>query len=127
LLADRAKRMAKQDLSDAQWTQEYCSQGYGFCAPVHKNWWYKSFLGGTDIIRVELGPDEIDAPNNGPIVISLQSGGVASRQAADGDVRTQGDLVYGFREWSANRHFEVWAPASLETAVRYIIQHIAAR
>lgn len=119
--------MAKQDLSAAKWTQEYCSSGYGFCLPVHKNWWYKSFLGGAGLVSVELSPDEIDTSGSAPIVVTLKSGTAASMQASDGDVRVQGDMVYGYRDFSDNRHFVVSAPANLEAAVRYIIERIAAR
>ncbi len=119
--------MAKQNMAAASWTQEYCSQGYAFCIPVHKNWWFSSFLGGGSIITVEVGPDEILASGDGPLKVSLQSGTAASMQAADGDVRVQGDMVYGYRDWTDNRHFVVSAPASLEAAVRYITQNIAAR
>lgn len=119
--------MAKANMSAANWSQEYCSQGYGFCIPVHKNWWYKSFLGNAGLVSVELSPDEIEVAGSGPLVVTLKSGTAASMQAADGDVRVQGGMVYGYRDFSDNRHFVVSAPANLEAAVRYIIERIAAR
>ncbi len=119
--------MAKANLAAANWTQEYCSSGYGFCLPVHKNWWFKSFLGGSGLVSVELSPDEIDTAGSGPLVVTLTSGTSASAQATDGDVRVLGGMVYGYRDFSDNRHFVVSAPANLEAAVRYIIERIAAR
>ncbi|MBI4129670.1 hypothetical protein HY464_03190, partial [Candidatus Peregrinibacteria bacterium] len=35
--------MAKEKLAREQWTQEYCSPHVGFCVPIHRNWWFKSF------------------------------------------------------------------------------------
>ncbi len=119
--------MAKQNMAASAWTQEYCSQGYGFCIPVHKNWWFSSFLGGGALITVEVGPDEILASGDGPLKVSLQTGTLASVQATDGSVSVQGDMVYGYREWTDGRHFVISAPASLEAAVRYVTQSIAAR
>ncbi len=114
-------------MAAAKWTQEYCSQGFGFCIPVHKNWWFTSFLGNGKIVSVEVGPDKIETAGNGPLVVMLQSGTAASLQATDGAVRVQGDMVYGYRNWTDNRVFVVSAPASLEAAVRYVTEHIAAR
>lgn len=118
--------MAKQDLSAGNWSQQYCSSHIEFCMPVHKMWYYKSFGATTSFLwHVELSSQEIDSLGQGPIVINLVSGTSAAKQATSGQVRTQGDLVVGFKDWEDNEHFEVSGPAGLDAAIRYIVEHIA--
>lgn len=117
--------MKVQDFSAPNWTQQYCSTHIGFCVSLHKNWYYKSFGTTTSYLwHIELSTSPVENLSDGPIVINLLSGLSASKFATDGQVRTQGDVVVGFRDWSANRHFEVIAPASLSEAVAYIVSHI---
>lgn len=112
-------------MSAGSWTQQYCSSHIEFCMPVHKLWYYKSFGATTSFLwHVELSAKEINALGDGPIVINLVSGTAAAKQATDGQVRTQGDIVMGFKNWGSNEHFEVSAPAGFDAAVRYIIENI---
>lgn len=125
-LNERTKAMAKDDTSAGSWTQEYCSSHIGFCIPVHKNWWFKSFGTTTSYLwHVELSSEEIVNLGDGPLVVNLVSGSVASK-AADKEVKTQGAFVVGYRAWTDNRHFEISAPASLQAAVTHITQNLTA-
>lgn len=117
--------MAKAGTDDAQWTQRYCSTHIGFCFPVHKNWWFKSFGTTTSYLwHVEISTQDITELGGGPLVVNLMAGSLASAGAADGEVRTQGEFVVGYKAWNDTSHFEVSAPKSLEASVRYIVDHI---
>ena len=119
--------MAKDNMADNLWTQQYCSTHLSFCFPVHKNWWFKSFGTTTSYLwHVEISPVEIENLGDGPLVVNLMSGSAESQGLTDGEVKTQGNFVVGYKAWTDGRHFEVSAPKSLEAAVRYIIGHITA-
>lgn len=119
--------MAKQKFSAENWTQQYCTEHIGFCLPVHRNWWYKSFGTTTSALwHVEMSSEEIASLGDGPIVVTLTSGSVAAKHATDGQVRTQGTLVVAYREWTGNQHFEISAPSELQAPVRYIAEHLNA-
>ncbi|MDD5623097.1 MAG: hypothetical protein PHI23_00080 [Candidatus Peribacteraceae bacterium] len=123
----RVTSMAKQNLSAENWTQQYCTEHIGFCMPVHRNWWYKSFGTTTSALwHVEVSSEEIQSIGDGPIVVSLVSGSVAAKHATDGQVRAQGSLIIAYREWSGNQHFEISAPSALENAVSYIAANLKA-
>lgn len=121
----RAAAMGSDDLSASRWTQQYCSSHVGFCIPIHKNWWFKSF-GATSaaLWQVEISNGPIDLPGTGPVVVKVLSGGVEAQKATDGMVRTEGDAVIGYRTWTDNRHIEVLAPAGLDAVVRFIIDGV---
>ncbi len=121
----RATAMGADDLSSARWTQQYCSSHVGFCIPIHKNWWFKSF-GATSVAlwQVEISNGPIDVPGTGPVVVKVLSGTVEGQKATDGLVRTEGDAVIGYRAWTENRHVEVIAPAGLDAVVRYITEGV---
>ena len=122
----RAALMAKDDTSPSLWTQQYCTSHIGFCIPVHKNWWFKSFGTTTNYLwHVEMGPEELQNLGDGPLVLNLLSGSLEAKDVADGAVVTQGDYVVGYRAWTDNRHFEISGPANLKTAVTYMTKSLA--
>ncbi|MDD5025795.1 MAG: hypothetical protein PHH13_00275 [Candidatus Peribacteraceae bacterium] len=122
----RTKTMEKDKTTADQWTQQYCTGHIGFCVPVHRNWYYKSFGTTTSALwHVEMSSEDIASVYAGPIQVDLYPGSVSAKKATDGQVRVQGSEVVGFREWTENRHFEISAPASLEAAVGYITVHVS--
>lgn len=119
----KAQAMAKVNMGAANWTQQYCSKQIGFCAPIHKNWWFTSFgATSTYLAHVEVSSEELQALGDGPLSINVVSGSIGN----DGQVVTQGGDTVGYRTWSNDRHIEVRAPSILSEAVRYITQNIAA-
>lgn len=118
--------LAKQTYDqDSLWTQKYCTTHIAFCVPVHKNWYFTSFGATTsNLWHVELGMNEITNLGDGAIVINLVSGTSASMQAQDGQIKTQGADVIGFKDWEDGTHFEIIADARLKAAVSYMISHI---
>jgi hypothetical protein len=121
-LEARTAVMAKAKVDEANWTQKYCTGHIGFCMPVHKNWWYKSFGAFVGPLwYVELSSSEIETKGHGPISVSLLKGDAGPE---DGKVLPQGDYVLGVLSWTEGRHFEIKAPAALQSAVEYILQHI---
>lgn len=117
--------MAKADLADAKWTQQYCSTHIGFCFPVHKNWYFNSFGTTTSYLwHVEIGTTEINDLGEGPLVVNLMSGGIGSLGKTAGTVETQGEFAVGYQAFNDTSHFEISAPKSLQAAVQYISNHI---
>jgi hypothetical protein len=117
--------MAKEDISSARWTQLYCSPHIGFCVPVHKNWWYISFGNKADTLwHVEISSEEFEALGFGIIDIDLIGGDITSTGSTDGEVRISGSTVTGYRSWTQGRHFAITADAKLESAVRYMTEHV---
>lgn len=119
---DRAlELMVKEEYSADRWTQEYCTDHVGFCVSVHKNWYFKSFGAMTSILwHVEMGAVDVGAMGDGPIAVELKSGDLAAMGAGDGDIKVVGGKVIGYRSFSDNRHFEISAPSSLQTAVTFV-------
>lgn len=118
--------LAKQTYDQPSlWTQTYCTSHIAFCIPVHKNWYFKSF-GATTSNRwhVELGMSEISELGDGAVILNLVSGTSASMQAQDGQIKTQGSDIIGFKDWQDGTHFELIADARLRTAVEYMLAHI---
>ncbi|MBI3332421.1 hypothetical protein HYZ99_05730 [Candidatus Peregrinibacteria bacterium] len=125
-IAARAAVMARDDTAQGNWTQQYCSSHIGFCIPVHRNWWFKSFGTTTSSLwHVEIAPAEIETIGEGPLVLNLVSGSLESIGASDREVRAVGDRVIGYRAWTDNRHFEISAPSNLQAAVKYITDNLA--
>ncbi|MDD5469852.1 MAG: hypothetical protein PHO92_03595 [Candidatus Peribacteraceae bacterium] len=119
--------MSKDSYAPERWTQQYCSGHIGFCIPVHKNWWYKSFGNTTtNLWHVELRNMPIEQIGDGVITIKLVSGTVASVNATDMQIRVQGDQVIGYRSWEGGTHFEIFADARLVEAVTYITERLTA-
>jgi hypothetical protein len=117
--------MASHKFTADQWTQQYCSSHIGFCIPIHRNWWYKSF-GATSskLWHVEMSSEEVTDLGNGPILVELVSGTVASEKSVDKQVRTvQGESI-GYRSWTGNRHFEIRGPLTLKNAITYITENL---
>jgi hypothetical protein len=114
--------MAKASVSDATFTQTYCTQTGGFCVPVHKNWYYTSFGGQTSAVwYVEFGPEAIEAIGDGVINLQLVNGALES---GDGTVSEGGAGVIGYRAWTGGRHFEIRGPVSLKNAVQFMTNSI---
>jgi hypothetical protein len=119
--------MAKQNFSAANWTQAYCAPTtISFCVPVHRNWYFKSFGAATEALwHVEVGNVIIENVSDGAIAVNLRGGSLASMGRTDNEVRVEGPVVRGYREWTKDRHIEVIAPAALESAVTYMTQHLS--
>ena len=115
--------MSKDDLAMGQWTQQYCTSHIGFCIPVHRNWWFKSFGTTTSYLwHVEVSPEELQGLGDGPLVINLISGGIPASD--DTTFKGQGDFVVGLRSWTENRHFEITAQKELRSAVEYMTKNL---
>ena len=119
-----ASAMAAEDLSTERWTQNYCSSHIGFCIPVHKNWWFKSFGNTTSYLwHVELSTEAIENLGDGGIVLHLVEGPLPT-EANDGSVLTIDASVIGFKSWTDYKHFEVKAPIGAVEAVQYIVDNL---
>lgn len=118
--------MAKDDLSGEQWSQQYCSPHIGFCIPVHRNWWFKSFGATTSYLwHLEVSPEELQDLGDGPLVVNLVTGNLPASD--DETFKGQGDFVVGLKTWTENRHFEITAPQELRSAVEYITKNLTAQ
>jgi len=119
--------MAKDSYAPDRWTQQYCTGHIGFCIPVHKNWWFKSFGNTTfSLWHLELNNAKVENIGDGVITVKLLSGTVASRKATDRQIRVQGSTAIGFRDWENGTHFEISADARLQEAVTYITNNLTA-
>jgi hypothetical protein len=126
-LTAKADAMSKDKMTSDMWTQQYCSSNIGFCVPIHKNWWYKSFGTTSSFFwHVEIGPSEMNNLGEGPISINLVAGDISGAGMSDGQVQTQNSATVGMRAWTGNRHFEIRGPASLEAAIKIITEGLKA-
>ena len=118
--------MSDDNYASDRWTQEYCSAHIGFCIPIHKNWWYKSFGNTTSHLwHVELSNQEVEIIGDGPIVVNLISGSLSSMGGTDGKIQTTGSTSIGFLEWTDGTHFEIEADSRLVEAVRYLTEQLS--
>lgn len=118
--------MLKEEYASDRWTQEYCTSHVGFCVPVHKNWYYKSFGALSSVLwHVEMGALDVEKMGDGPIAVELKSGDVVSIGVADGDVKIVGGKVIGYRSFSDSRHFEISAVDSLRVPVEYVTKSLS--
>lgn len=117
--------MAKQNYATPSlWTQKYCTGHIGFCIPVHKNWYYKSFGATTSTLwRVEFGMTDIQALGQGVIALNLIAGSSENAGGADGKVETKAGTVIGYKDWDG-RHIEITADARLSEAVSYMLNEM---
>jgi len=123
--SEKVTMMSDEKFGDEEWTQRYCSLHIGFCIPIHRNWWYKSFGATTSSLwHIEIGPEAVEVLGDGPVLVNLFSDTVDSVGAEDGQIVTHGNFVVGYRSWSGDRHIEVSAPAELRRAVEYITAHV---
>lgn len=114
--------MSRQEYTAGNWTQQYCTSHIGFCVPVHRNWWFKSFgATNTTLWHVEFSSAPIDKLHQGPIVVDLIAG---SAEDQDGTVDVTGGKATGYKEWTFGRHFRISGDDSLEEAVRYMTTNI---
>lgn len=119
---DHLASMASQDFSAANWTTEYCTGHIGFCIPIHRNWYFRSYGTTSDAFwHVEVSSEPIENIGDGPIILELLEG---ASVAVDKKIQKAGATVVGYRTWSDNRHFEIRADSSLETAITYITEHL---
>jgi hypothetical protein len=125
-LSKKVQSMARQNLAAANWTQAYCAPPtVGFCFPIHRNWWFKSFGAATTALwHVEVGPEAIEGAGQGPLTIDLLGGSLESKGIADGTVRDEGSSVAGYRTWTKDRHLRISAPSALRGAVEYVTEHL---
>ncbi len=124
--ADESIDMISKQKNDAGlWTQKYCTSHRAFCISAHKNWYFKSFgATTTNLWHVEFASTPIDELHTGPIVLNLVNGLSASMNAKDGEIRTEGSDVIGFKDWTGGTHFEVIADARLRDAVSIMLRSI---
>lgn len=117
-LNPKVEAMLQADLGASNWTQEYCSRQVPYCFPIHRNWWYTAFGATTnEIMRVDIGPEEITTIGEGVIIVRLIDG---ETNSASG---TAGGSAYAYANFDG-QHFEVSAPAELQAAVTYIANNI---
>jgi len=125
-MQEQIDAMAKENYATSRWTQQFCTEHIGFCIPIHKNWWWNSFGNTTSYLwHVELGNAAVENLGDGPIQVNLLNGTSVSKKATDGQVRIQGDMAIGYRDWDDNTHFEVIGDASLIEAVTYITNNLS--
>lgn len=124
----QVKSMAKQNLAESNWTQAYCAPPtVGFCIPIHRNWYFKSFGANTSALwHVEVGSEAIESIGQGPLRVDLLGGSLESKGIADGEVRSESAEVAGYRTWTKDRHIRISAPASLQSIVEYMTKHLMA-
>ncbi len=123
-LTPEAKDMSNAKMDTTLWTQQYCTGHIGFCVPIHKNWWFKSF--GTTasyLWHVEVSTKDIESMGEGPLQINFENGPIPGG-ASDGAVVTSGDSVIGYRAWTGGRHFAIVAPSGMRDAVAYMTANL---
>jgi len=121
----RVKNMAEEEFTSGNWTQEYCTAHIGFCIPIHRNWWFKSF-GATSshYWHVEMNSAPVEELGEGPLVVDLNGESIESLGIDEGEIRTEGDLVVGYRSWTNGRHFKIHGHSSLRGAIEYITENL---
>ncbi len=118
--------MAKQNYATpGLWSQKYCTSHIGFCVPVHKNWYYKSFGATTSTLwHVEFGMSDIQALGQGAISLNLISGTSAEAGGTDGQAIAKGGLIIAYKDWEGGRHLEIAADGRLTEAVTYMLSKL---
>ena len=117
--------MAKEKFVKDHWTQEYCSTNVGFCVPIHRNWWFKSFgATASSLWHVEVSSEPVENLGDGTLLVNLVHGDISTSSAADREVRMHGNFAVGYRSFSENRHFEISAPGELREAVQYVTENL---
>lgn len=122
---ERTGVMAEEEFTAEQWTQEYCSPHVGFCVPIHRNWWFKSFgATASSLWHVEVSSEPVENLGDGTLLVNLVEGDIATSLAVDREVRMHGNFAVGYRSFSENRHFEISAPMDLKEAVQYMTENL---
>lgn len=117
--------MAEEEFTLEQWTQEYCSTHVGFCVPIHRNWWFKSFgATASSLWHVEVSDTPVENLGDGVLLVNLVQGDLALSGATDREVRMHGNFAVGYRGFSEKRHFEISAPIELKEAVQHMTEHL---
>jgi hypothetical protein len=121
----RVEKMASETFTAENWTQEYCTAHIGFCVPVHRNWWYKSFgATSSSYWHLEMNPESIENLGDGPIVVLLNGESIDALGIEEGAIQAEGSDIVGYRSWTNGRHFEIRADASLRSAIEYITEKL---
>ncbi len=119
---ERLEVMVRQDYATQHWTQKYCTSHVGFCVPVHRNFWFKSFgATETSLWHVEISSEPVENLFDGPIVMELLP---ESMTSMDGTVLSENGTVVAYKEWTFGRHFRITASDKLTQAVTYMMQNI---
>jgi len=119
---ERVEVMARQDYAPENWSQQYCSSHIGYCSPVHRNWWFKSFGTTNEVLwHVELSSEPIDSMSQGPISIDLIAGEIPTTNES---VEISNGMAIGYREWTFGRHFVISGDSTLQDAISYITKNI---
>lgn len=122
-MLQRVRKMAREKPESA-WTLQYCSAHIAVCFPVRGDYYYQSFGATTSSLwHVEINSEEIVNLGDGPLVVNLVAGRL-DPSIEDLSVVANGDVVTGYRAWTASRHFEVTAPIELRAAVEFVSTHI---
>lgn len=121
----RVEKMASETFTAENWTQEYCTAHIGFCVPIHRNWWYKSFgATSSSYWHLEMNPESIENLGDGPLKVLLNGESIDALGIEEGAIQSEGSEVVGYRSWTNGRHFEIRADASLRGAVEYITEKL---
>lgn len=124
---ERISAMSSQEFGPENWTQQYCTAHIGFCIPVHRNWWFKSFgATTTHYWHVEISSGPLENLGEGPLVVDLNGESLTALSIEDGALREEGNLIAGYRTWTNGRHFRIHADKSLRPAVEYITKSLKA-
>lgn len=113
------KAMARVASDSAAFTTKYCSSHIGFCFPMHKHWFYKSFGASVSpyLWHVEVSDQSVEEAGQGVIVLNLVSGALVG---PEGEAVVRGDFVVASRQWTGNRRFEISGPKELIAAVEFM-------
>ncbi|MBI2635864.1 hypothetical protein HYW84_00885 [Candidatus Peregrinibacteria bacterium] len=113
------KTMAKAAVGQETFAVQYCNGHIGFCVPLHKYWFYKSFGSAVSpyLWHVEISSRPVEEAGQGVLVVNLVSG---SLTGPEGAAVAQGDFVVASRQWTGGRHFEISGPAELKAAVEFM-------
>lgn len=113
------KTMAKAAVGQETFTIKYCNGHIGFCVPLHKYWFYKSFGAAVSpfLWHVEISSQSVEEAGQGVLVVNLVSGALVGPEGA---AVVQGDFAVASRQWTGNRHFEITGPAELKAAVEFM-------
>ena len=111
--------MAGQDYSSEFWEQDFCSTAFEYCVPLHRNFWYNTFLetDGSGRGFTEFSTSVIENDGDGPIKIYVRSG---QYKGTKGQVVSQGDNIVIVLDRDADTYFELFASSRLEQPLLYM-------
>lgn len=117
--------MSKVSADTANYTTKYCTGYIGFCVPMHKYWFYQSFGANVPpaLWNVEVSNQEVRQSGDGVILVRLMPGGLAAEES-EGVAVEQENNVIAQRQWTGNRHFEIFGPTELKAAIEFMANGI---